>query len=106
MDEKMTAKIIQKLLLGVKNMHDNEIMHRDLKPDNILLRSEKDITSVVIADFGLATQVGLQKQMFKRCGTPGFVAPEVLAYKEGEKFYGDRCDIFSLGCIMHILYFY
>jgi len=55
-------------------------MHRDLKLDNILLISEKDFLEPVIVDFGLATYDNIQIEdvLFKRCGTPGFVAPEVL----------------------------
>ena len=41
--------------------------------------------------------------MFKRCGTPGYVAPEILQYKEGDQFYNEKCDIFSLGVIFYIL---
>ena len=37
--------------------------------------------------------------LFKRCGTPGFVAPEILKYKEGDPFYNEKCDMFSLGII-------
>jgi len=46
---------MSKLLHALSFMHSRNIMHRDLKPDNILLRSSKDISSVVIADYGLAT---------------------------------------------------
>lgn len=64
-------------------MHSLKIVHRDLKPDNILLRNEEDEESIVIADFGLSTfLVDTKEIIFKRCGTPGFVAPEVLNYSE------------------------
>ena len=51
-------------------------MHRDLKPENLLLRDNKNIHDIVIADFGLATKYILGKEdeiLFKRCGTPGYV---------------------------------
>ena len=55
-------------------------MHRDLKLDNVLLLSEKTCLEPIIADFGLSTYTNLKIEdiLFKRCGTPGFVAPEVL----------------------------
>jgi len=56
-------------------------MHRDLKPENLLLRSKNNDHEIVVADFGLATFTHTKDILFKRCGTPGFVAPEVLSYK-------------------------
>lgn len=54
-------------------------MHRDLKPENLILRHKDDSYDVVIADFGLADFYNKEGDyMFKRCGTPGYVAPEVL----------------------------
>jgi serine/threonine protein kinase len=55
-------------------------MHRDLKPENILCRSKEKTYDIVLADFGLATFKNDPKILFKRCGTPGFVAPEILNY--------------------------
>jgi serine/threonine protein kinase len=57
-------------------------MHRDLKPENLLLKSkESDGYDIVLADFGLAAKCSNPNILFRRCGTPGFVAPEVLLYK-------------------------
>ncbi len=56
-------------------------MHRDLKPENLLLKSKENTDyDLVVADFGLATFTNVKDILFKRCGTPGFVAPEVLCY--------------------------
>lgn len=41
--------------------------------------------------------------MFKRCGTPGYVAPEILRYRDGDAFYDEKCDMFSVGVIFFIL---
>ncbi len=64
-------------------------MHRDLKPENLLLRDKDDSYNIVIADFGLATRFDIDRNdiLFKRCGTPGFVAPEVLHYDVKIYFY-------------------
>jgi calcium-dependent protein kinase len=64
------------LLRGLKRLHSDRIMHRDLKPENIMLR--KDSMSPVIVDFGLATHADVDKYLFYRCGTPGYVAPEII----------------------------
>ena len=53
-------------------------MHRDLKPENILFNKKGDVT---IIDLGLATKSNVDEHLFVRCGTVGFVAPEVLLFK-------------------------
>lgn len=39
--------------------------------------------------------------IFKRCGSPGYVAPEIYFYRDGSEFYDEKCDVFSLGIIMY-----
>ena len=106
MDGIEISRVMRNFFEALAHIHENGIMHRDLKPENLLLRDEYDISEIVVADFGLATYVELPitEILFKRCGTPGFVAPEILAYKDGqETFYDEKCDIFSAGVIFHIL---
>ena len=83
-------------------LHENKCVHRDLKPENILLKSKESDTDIVIADFGLSAFLD-GEIIFKRCGTPGFVAPEILEYHDGDKFYDTKCDVFSAGVIFYIL---
>lgn len=92
------------LLEGLKQMHNKGIMHRDLKPENILLRSKNSL-ECVIADFGLAEFYQAQEYLFVRCGTPGYVAPEVINIKDMKQKYSPICDIFSLGLIFHVFLF-
>ena len=58
-------------------------MHRDIKPDNILFN--KDCTIPIIVDFGLACFIKTKKRLFERCGTPGYVAPEIANLKTNDK---------------------
>lgn len=59
---------------------------------------------VVIVDFGLAEYINSEKFLFTKCGTPGYVAPEILNMNlESQDRYTEACDVFSLGCIFHIL---
>lgn len=53
-------------------------MHRDIKPENILLKDKSDNFDLKIADFGLASYTETDL-LITRCGTPGYVAPEILA---------------------------
>ncbi|KRX03811.1 Protein kinase-like domain [Pseudocohnilembus persalinus] len=98
-----TQIIMKNLLTALSHLHQQGIMHRDLKPENILIRS-KGKFDIVIADFGLATTYeNTDNIIFKRCGTPGFVAPEILIFDEKTEFYDCKCDIYSAGVIMYIL---
>ena len=56
----------------------------------------------VIVDFGLSTNVDIPEYLFFRCGTPGYVAPEIIALTQSIHLE-PTCDIFSLGAIFHIL---
>ena len=83
-------------------MHKHNIMHRDLKPENILLKEEHGFECCV-ADFGLAEFSNSEEYLFVRCGTPGFVAPEVINIKDMRTKYDPICDMFSVGLIFHII---
>ena len=83
-------------------MHSKKAMHRDLKPENLIFRSE-DSWDCIIADFGLAEFSDAEEYLFVRCGTPGYVAPEVINIKDMKTKYDPICDMFSLGLIFHIL---
>ena len=79
-------------------------MHRDIKPENILFKKKNsffDENNICIADFGLATSQNVTKYLFFRCGTPGYIAPEVLQITDPEKKYSEKCDIYSLGAVMY-----
>lgn len=67
----------KQVLEGLRYLHSQNIVHRDIKLDNLLLVSPKDISQIKIADFGLAKQAGMG-QFATVCGTPQYVAPEVL----------------------------
>lgn len=86
----------------MNHLHQLKIVHRDLKPENLLLRNHENNFDVVLADFGLAASLN-EELLFKRCGTPGFVAPEILEYTEGNQLYDEKCDVFSAGVILYLL---
>lgn len=97
--EKDASFLMRKLLDALAYMHAKGMMHRDLKPENLILTGVSDDTDIKIADFGLSTFINIDDQLFKRCGTPGYVAPEVLA----DQPYDDKVDVYSAGVILFIL---
>merc|ERR1719481_2445541 len=88
---------VYQILLGCKYLHDNKIIHRDLKLGNVFLN---DSMEVKIGDFGLATKVDYDGERKKTlCGTPNYIAPEVL----GKKGHSYEVDVWSIGCILYTL---
>ena len=85
-------------------MHNKRVIHRDLKPENILFKKASNFETVVIADLGLAVNADSKPFLFPRCGTPGYVAPEVINIEDFSITYEPVCDIFSLGLILNILF--
>ncbi|CEP61506.1 serine/threonine protein kinase DUN1 LALA0_S03e04368g [Lachancea lanzarotensis] len=109
-----TNAIFRQLLHGLRYLHTKNIIHRDIKPENILLNirrrrygeeiqlgpwdeDEIDIT-VKIADFGLAKFIGEMQFTNTLCGTPSYVAPEVLK-KTG---YTSKVDLWSAGVLLYV----
>ena len=94
--------VMRSILSGLREMHGKRVMHRDLKPENIIFKQEGSF-ECSIADFGLAEFCNAPEYLFVRCGTPGYVAPEVINIKDLKTKYDPICDVFSLGLIFHIL---
>ncbi|CDW75529.1 serine threonine protein kinase [Stylonychia lemnae] len=98
LQESEVKHIILQLLFSLALMHSKEIIHRDLKPDNILVM-DRDSLQVSIADFGLACFNHDNTAKSIKCGSPGFMAPEILR----DQLFDLNSDVFSLGCIMYSL---
>uniref|UniRef100_W8B3F0 Calcium/calmodulin-dependent protein kinase type 1 n=1 Tax=Ceratitis capitata TaxID=7213 RepID=W8B3F0_CERCA len=96
--EKDASGLIRQILEAVDYMHEQGVVHRDLKPENLLYYSADDGSKIMISDFGLSKMED-SGIMATACGTPGYVAPEVLAQKP----YGKAVDVWSIGVISYIL---
>lgn len=110
-----TKAIFKQLLTGLKYLHDKNIIHRDIKPENILLDIEPKTAigqmalgpwddheydiKVKIADFGLAKFIGEVKFTNTLCGTPAYVAPEVL---ENKSEYSTKVDLWLSGVLLYV----
>ena len=94
-------KVTTNILVALCYLHKKGIVHRDLKPENLILASNDDDYDVKIADFGLATFVKPNEKLSLPCGSPGFVAFEIL--QDNEPGYDTKADIFSVGAILYTL---
>jgi calcium/calmodulin-dependent protein kinase I len=76
--EHEAKQALREICIAIKYCHDKGIVHRDLKPENILYESPAEDSALKLADFGLATMLKPNQLMNVACGTPGYVAPEIL----------------------------
>ncbi|KAI9759441.1 MAG: hypothetical protein M4579_002355 [Chaenotheca gracillima] len=97
--ESETRKVFIQLFQAIKYLHERNIVHRDIKPENILL-VDKYLT-VKLADFGLAKIIGEESFTRTLCGTPSYVAPEILEDSDHRK-YTRAVDVWSLGVVLYI----
>jgi serine/threonine protein kinase len=100
LSEAETQFYIYDLIIGLKYLHRRRVIHRDLKLGNLFL--DRDM-GIKVADFGLAAQLehdGEKKRTI--CGTPNYIAPEILEGKHGHSY---EVDIWSLGVILYTMVF-
>ncbi|XP_005987759.1 calcium/calmodulin-dependent protein kinase IGb [Latimeria chalumnae] len=96
--EKDASTVVCQVLCAVQYLHENGIVHRDLKPENLLYQTPDENSKIMLTDFGLS-KIENEDIMSTACGTPGYVAPEVLAQKP----YTKAVDCWSIGVITYIL---
>jgi len=86
------------MVSALKYLHDHRIIHRDLKLGNLFLNEKMEVK---VGDFGLATKLDFDGERKRTvCGTPNYIAPEVLDGKSGHSY---EVDIWSLGVIIYTL---
>lgn len=94
--EQHVKKLMIQLVNGMQYMHNNNIYHRDLKPQNILIDKYYNLK---ITDFGLAKDEEENPLFETICGSPMYMAPEIMKYKK----YDKKADLWSLGVIFYEL---
>lgn len=98
LSENMAASYMFDIVSTVKYLHESGVMHRDLKPDNILFEDTSAKSRLKIIDFGASKSFKKGKTYEEVVGTPYYIAPEVL---KGE--YTEKCDIWSIGVILYTM---
>jgi len=97
LDDQLAKRLIFQVCQGIKYLHDRHIVHRDVKLENLLLDENG---TVKIIDFGFSTIVPPGKRLKIFCGTPSYMAPEIVARKE---YSGFCADIWAVGVLLYAL---
>ncbi len=95
LSEEETSVITKQLFFSLHHLQIHDIIHRDIKPENVLIVKGPDDQPIVkLIDFGLST-FNRRRDIIKKCGTAGYVAPEVL----NSKYYDFSADVYSVGVL-------
>ncbi len=95
--EQIAKFIFKQIILSLQYIHNHNIIHRDIKLDNILIDLNNNIK---ICDFGVSKKISLNDKMYEQCGTPAYIAPEILKNKGYEGF---SVDIWSAGVVLYAM---
>lgn len=104
--EPKAASLFAQILFAMEHLHEQNIVHRDIKPENILY-IEKGGLDIKLIDFGYAGLWAPDKQLTGLCGTPDYVAPEVLTWYDDDDEkgtpYGKGSDLWSMGVLLYVI---
>lgn len=91
---------MREVLSAICYCHEHNIVHKDLKPENLLLESKQSNSCIKVIDFGTSSlfEKKNENKMKSKEGTPYYIAPEVLGLK-----YDEKCDLWSCGVILYIM---
>ena len=102
--EKEIAEIFKEIISAISYCHDNNVVHRDLKLENILFLNKNENSEIKIIDFGISTILEKKENKIKRLnskiGTVYYMSPEIL-----KGSYTELCDIWACGVILYIMVF-
>jgi len=101
LDQGLIRKWFREIVTGVAFLHENDVVHRDLKLSNILISKSGEVK---VSDFGLAARIE-DREHHTVCGTPYYMAPEVRSHnrRSGLSYDPVQADLWSLGCLLYTL---
>ena len=95
--EPIAKFIFKQIILAIQYIHNHNIVHRDIKLDNILIDLDNKIK---ICDFGVSKRIKNNEIMYEQCGTPTYIAPEIL---KGKGYEGFSVDVWSVGVVLYAM---
>ena len=101
LSEKTAKFLFKQIILGIKHIHSHKIIHRDIKLENILIDLNNNVK---ICDFGIGRILTSNKQLLHdKCGTPMYMAPEILLSSKNQGYEGYPVDVWSSGISLYIM---
>ena len=100
LSEKTAKYIFRQLITALKHIHSHNIVHRDIKLDNILIDLNNNIK---LCDFGVSKQIHKGMLLKDKCGTPAYIAPEILSSNDDNGYEGPPVDMWSSGVVLYAM---
>ena len=101
LSEKTAKFLFRQIILGIQYIHEQNIVHRDIKLENLLIDLNNNVK---ICDFGIGRKITSKKQLlFDQCGTLMYMAPEILLSTKEKGYEGFPVDIWSAGISLYIM---
>ena len=100
LNELQASNAVRSILEALNYLHGHNIVHRDLKLDNVMICDEDDYSDLKLIDFGFSRFFKKGENLIHKIGTPMFIAPEVL-----KRNYSKECDVWSLGVMTYFMLF-
>ncbi len=101
--EDLARYYFKQIVAGLGYCHEQQVWHRDLKLENLLMVEKSTDSLVKIADFGLSKDAAEMKTVDASCGTVSYMAPEICLLQPGQVYNEAKADIWSLGVILYVM---
>ena len=101
LSEKLAKFLFRQIILGIEHIHSKNVVHRDIKLENIMIDFNNTIK---ICDFGIGKVLKSEDELlYDKCGTPMYMAPEIILSNENDGYKGFPVDIWSSGITLYIM---